>query len=63
LYTLSGTLEFTARGFLSALDSSHHPALFSIGVTLVTGLTAGYVTALCAIPFLARFLLKKEMAE
>jgi len=31
---------------------TRHPALFSIGVTLVAGLTAGYATALCAIPFL-----------
>jgi len=38
---------------------TRHPALFSIGVTMVAGLTAGYATALCAIPFFARFLLKK----
>lgn len=38
LYTLSGTLEFTARGFLSALDSSHHPALVIIFVLLIAGL-------------------------
>jgi len=38
LYTLSGTLEFTARGFLSALDSSHHPALVMIFVLLIAGL-------------------------
>ncbi len=38
LYTITGTLEFTARGFLSTLDSSHHPALIIIFVLLVTGL-------------------------
>ncbi len=31
---------------------TRHPALFSIGVTMVAGLTAGYATALCAVPFL-----------
>ncbi len=38
LYTLTGTLEFTARGFLSTLDSSHHPVLVIIFVLLITGL-------------------------
>ncbi|PHS24847.1 MAG: proton-conducting membrane transporter [Methylophaga sp.] len=38
LYTLTGTLEFTARGFLSTLDSMHHPALIIIFVLLITGL-------------------------
>jgi multicomponent Na+:H+ antiporter subunit D len=38
LYTLTGTLEFTARGFLSTLDSSHHSALIIIFVLLITGL-------------------------
>ncbi len=38
LYTITGTLEFTARGFLSALDSSQHPALIVIFVLLITGL-------------------------
>ena len=38
LYMLSGTLEFTARGFLSSLDSSHHPALIIIFVLLIAGL-------------------------
>ena len=38
LYTLSGTLEFTARGFLSALDSTHHPVLVVIFVLLIAGL-------------------------
>lgn len=38
LYTLSGTLEFTTRGFLSALDRSHHPALVIIFVLLIAGL-------------------------
>jgi len=40
LYTLSGgMLEFTARGFLSTLDSSHHPALIVIFVLLIVGLS------------------------
>ncbi len=39
---------------------TQHPALFSIGVTMVAGLTAGYATALCAVPFLARFFLKQK---
>lgn len=38
LYTLSGTLEFTSRGFLSAMDSAHHPALMVIFVLLIAGL-------------------------
>lgn len=38
LYTITGTLEFTARGFLSSLDSSHHPALIIIFILLITGL-------------------------
>jgi len=38
LYTLSGTLEFTARGFLSNLDSSHHSALVVIFGLLIAGL-------------------------
>ena len=38
LHTLSGTLEFTARGFLSTLDRSHHPALVAIFVLLIGGL-------------------------
>ncbi len=38
LYTLTDTLEFTARGFVSALDSSHHRALVAIFVLLIAGL-------------------------
>jgi len=38
LYSLSGTLEFTSRGFLSALDSSHHSALIVIFILLIAGL-------------------------
>ncbi|MBL1432673.1 MAG: proton-conducting membrane transporter [Gammaproteobacteria bacterium] len=38
LYTLTGTLEFTARGFLSGLDAVHHPALVVIFVLLIAGL-------------------------
>jgi multicomponent Na+:H+ antiporter subunit D len=38
LYSLSGTLEFTTRGFLSAVDRSHHPALVIIFVLLIAGL-------------------------
>lgn len=38
LYTLTGTLEFTAQGFVSALDSAFHPVLIVIFILLVTGL-------------------------
>jgi multicomponent Na+:H+ antiporter subunit D len=38
LYTITGTLEFTARGFLSDLDASLHPALIIIFVMLIAGL-------------------------
>lgn len=38
LYTLTGTLEFTPRGFLHAVDAVHHPALIAIFVLLITGL-------------------------
>ncbi len=38
LYTLTGTLEFSARGFVSALDSSYHSTLIVIFVLLVSGL-------------------------
>jgi len=38
LYTLTGTLEFTARGFLSSLDESHYPVLIIIFVLLIGGL-------------------------
>jgi len=55
--TLSALTSLIGAGVLLL---THHPALFSIGVTLVAGLTAGYVSALCAIPFLARFFLKEE---
>ncbi len=38
LYTLTGTLDFTARGFLSGLDEAHHAALIIIFVLLIAGL-------------------------
>ena len=38
LYTLTGTLEFTARGFLSSLDESQHPVLVTIFALLIAGL-------------------------
>jgi len=38
LYTLTGTLAFTARGFLSGLDESRHGALVLIFVLLISGL-------------------------
>ncbi|MBL4576211.1 MAG: monovalent cation/H+ antiporter subunit D family protein [Opitutaceae bacterium] len=37
LYTLTGTLEFTARGFLSSLDESQHRVLVIIFVLLIAG--------------------------
>ena len=58
--TLSTITSLIGAGVLVL---TQHPALFSIGVTLVAGLTAAYVTALCAIPFLARFFLKKDTAH
>jgi len=38
LYTLTGTLEFTAGGFLSHLDESQHGVLIAIFVLLIAGL-------------------------
>ncbi len=38
LYTITGTLEFTPQGFVSALDSSYHPSLIIIFVLLMIGL-------------------------
>ncbi len=38
LYTLAGSLDFTARGFLSGLDGAHHTALVIIFVLLIGGL-------------------------
>ncbi len=38
LYTLTGNLEFTPRGILSALDQAHHPSLIAIFVLLLAGL-------------------------
>ena len=55
--TLSTITSLIGAGVLLL---TRHPALFSIGVTLVAGLTAAYVTALTSIPFLATFLMKKR---
>jgi uncharacterized protein len=55
--TLSALTSLVGAGVLLL---TRHPALFSIGVTLVAGLTAGVVTALCAVPFLARFLFQEK---
>jgi multicomponent Na+:H+ antiporter subunit D len=38
LYTLTGTLEFTERGFLHAMDAAHHPSLTLIFILLIVGL-------------------------
>jgi multicomponent Na+:H+ antiporter subunit D len=38
LYTLTGTLEFTPRGFLNDLGDDHRPALIIIFALLITGL-------------------------
>ena len=38
LYTLTGNLEFTPRGFVSELDERHHPALVLIFILLIAGL-------------------------
>lgn len=37
LYTLTGTLEFTPRGFLDGLDESHNAALIIIFILLIAG--------------------------
>lgn len=38
LYSLTGTLEFIPQGFVSGLDTAHHPALVAIFVLLIAGL-------------------------
>lgn len=38
LYTLTGTLEFTERGFLHAMDAVHHPSLIVIFILLIVGM-------------------------
>ena len=38
LYTLTGTLEFTPRGFLTGVEEEHRPALIAIFVLLISGL-------------------------
>ncbi len=37
LYSLTGTLEFTPRGFLNGLDAEHRPALIIIFALLIAG--------------------------
>ena len=38
LYTLTGTLEFTPKGFLNGVGKEHHPALITIFALLISGL-------------------------
>lgn len=38
LYTLTGTLEFTPKGFLNGVGQEHHPVLMVIFALLITGL-------------------------
>ena len=38
LYTLTGTLEFTPKGFVDGLGEEHHPALVAIFALLIAGL-------------------------
>jgi len=38
LYSLTGTLEFTPRGFLTGIDPQHYPALIMIFILLIAGL-------------------------
>ncbi|TDY02607.1 complex I subunit 5 family protein [Thiohalophilus thiocyanatoxydans] len=38
LYTLTGSLEFTPRGFVADLEQRHHPALILIFILLIAGL-------------------------
>jgi len=48
LYTLTGTLGFTPRGFLHGLDEAHRPALIIIFALLIAGL--GVKAALVPLP-------------
>ncbi len=38
LHTIAGTLEFTARGFLASLGTTHHASLVVIFILLIAGL-------------------------
>ncbi len=38
LYTSTGMLEFTERGFLNTMDAAHHPSLIVIFILLIVGL-------------------------
>ncbi len=38
LYTLTGTLEFTPKGFLNGIGAEHNPALMAIFALLIAGL-------------------------
>ena len=38
LYTMTGTLEFTERGFLHVMDAADHPSLIVIFILLIVGL-------------------------
>lgn len=58
--TLSAGTTIIGAG---ALLFAQHPALFSIGLTLVSGVLAGYLTALLAVPALCRIFLKKQDAS
>jgi predicted exporter len=58
--TLSAGTTMIGAG---ALLFAQHPALFSIGLTLVSGVLAGYLTALLAVPALCRIFLGKRGAE
>ena len=63
VYTAVSLSTLTSLIGAGVLLLTRHPALFSIGITLVVGLTVGYLTAVCSIPFLARFLLRKDVSS
>ncbi len=42
---------------VGALMFARHPALFSVGLTLMCGITAGYVTSMLVVPALCRLML------
>ena len=52
--TLSAVTTLIGAG---ALLLARHPILFSIGVTMVTGVLAGYVAAMLVVPSFHRWLM------
>jgi predicted exporter len=42
---------------------ARHPVLFSIGLTMVTGVLAGYVSSVLVLPSLYRWLVRREVGS